>query len=149
MTDNSFSKNAGGNFGSTNRKHVQTLKWLRKLKGQNAKILREFLEAEPVELILDMDDDEIKIEYVLLNVENRIIYLEFDSRLRSMVHLMYFHPSIVDEIKFFIENCNFFCRCVLVFNGKLSLKISYGSGIYETIQNSHYSDFTPGATWNH
>ena len=78
MTDNSFSKNAGGNFGSTNRKHVQTLKWLRKLKGQNAKILREFLEAEPVEQILDMDDDEIKIEYVLLNVENRIIYLEFD-----------------------------------------------------------------------
>ena len=91
----------------------QTQKWLRKLKGDTAEKLRSFLELEPLEQIVDLEDD-VVIECVILNTENRITYLEYDRRLRPLVHLYKMDLIYFRRIARLMQYCDFFCRCVAV-----------------------------------
>ena len=130
-------------------KYTKTMRWLRKLNGEKYKCLIDYLKTNPFDSIIELEDkrvtdieDNVEVQYLIVNTEARVIYLEFDSRLRTLVQMYTFGPRLFNELSSFMENCNYYFRCITVFNGKLNWRICYGSGICETLKTMEYNSLS-------
>ena len=78
------------------------------------KCLLDYLEDNPFESIIDMEEEDIKIECLVANFDQKVIYLEFDSRLRKAIAMYGVKARLDDDLWILMKNCDYFCRCATV-----------------------------------
>ena len=60
--------------------------------------LLEYLQQNPISSILDLEVEDIKIEYFILSFKSQIIYFEFDARMKPLFPIFL---KIKHEIDFY------------------------------------------------
>ena len=68
------------------RKYIKNFAWLLKLKKGKYTCLLEYLRDNPMESLVELDDG-VEVEHLIFNIDQRLVFIEFDARLRDLIYL--------------------------------------------------------------